>query len=1287
SLEKIAAQKAKIATLNAKTVGNKTSGITKPTNPKVIALGMYVISLKKLPAKSAKGEKVEEHIRNLNKHNRVDSHVKRSVSVKILNAVCEEHIRNLNKNNRVDSHVKRSVSAKNLNAICGACHECLISSNHDNCLVYSVKSVNRKQPKVKNTARTTKKVWRPKVVTSVEPMWKPTRWHFTLYDSYPLPRILEPTVEPIELSISVSFSIKIPMLSKFVAVTLGMESWSQGHTIVDSYAETSKDSEYITMNLTASNRKSITSVLEEHLPQAGKPVKKVLRMNLPVHRCSIHTGNSQNNINDKGYWDSGCSRHMTGNISYLSEYEPYDVGYVSFGQGGGKITGKGTSSTNISDACNVDAPESSGISNPTATLKIPPADQMESLTVESEFPTVSSPVPTVFLDTSPITSSGSRLISKGVNSEEETPSLDDALTLSDRFEDTIRVEADLSNMDSSIPTSPTVTFRIHKDHPKSQIIGSVDTPVPNRHKSKEMEEHSFIATIHQKTTPDLLQFCLFSCFLSQEEPKKIFDALKDPSWMDVKSSFLYGIIDEEVYVMQPLGFQDPEFLDRVYKVEKAMYRLHQAPRAYYGTLSKYLLDNGFQRGTIDQTLFIKKHKGEFLLLQVLISWQCKKQTIVATSITEAEYMAAASGCRQTIVATSTTKAEYEAAASGYGQVMWIQNQMLDYGLHWDSVVNMRIILLHGSDSKQRTHEFIHVYLVFASVYVWISNLIMAKLAFCDYHNMIAILEKTEHNIDFHQIVNFIEASHTSLQRQQNQMAAKIKDQDLEISGLKARVKILEDKDRGREEPAQEDAPIKRGIMETGEEVRVDKSTELGSNETDEIVNVLSSMEAANILTSGVAAVSISPAAGVSTVSVSNVSGSVPTVSAIFTTASVVTPYSRRPRGIAIGDAQHVRSPIIRVKDKDSTTFFLPLSFALIIGLLTCCASPIAIPLGRLEYGVTTLEVSKPLSKKEQREFCMSVLRSHAGWKTKHFRGTTLEEIKEKFIHVWKQLEDFVPMSSKEEVPLEEVYVKALQEFFMLVERDYQLRRGLATVMICNKLQKKKLQEQIDAQVAREMEEEFARDNQRLSEQLARDSQIARLHAEEELKMMLEGLDRINEMIAKHLQEYEQAAVDLTIGKKIELINELVKYKVHHAKIIKYQAQQSKPLSKKEQREFYMSVLRSHAGWKTKHFRGMTLEEIKEKFIPVWKQIEDFVPMSSTEEAERVKKKGLKLDQGSSKRMKTSKDVPEEDLKGMMQLVPVEEVYFEALKERLLENHQARRAHSTLPVICRYAETV
>ncbi|GJV35404.1 retrovirus-related pol polyprotein from transposon TNT 1-94 [Tanacetum coccineum] len=88
--------------------------------------------------------------------------------------------------------------------------------------------------------------------------------------------------------------------------------------------------------------------------------------------------------------------------------------------------------------------------------------------------------------------------------------------------------------------------------------------------------------------------------------------------MDVKSAFLYGKIKEEVYVCQPLGFEDPEFPDKVYKVEKALYGLHQAPRAWYETLSTYLLDNGFQRGQIDKTLFIKKIKGDILLVQVYV---------------------------------------------------------------------------------------------------------------------------------------------------------------------------------------------------------------------------------------------------------------------------------------------------------------------------------------------------------------------------------------------------------------------------------------------------------------------------------------------------------------------------------------------------------------------------------------------------------------------------------------------------------------------------------------------
>ncbi|GKE15320.1 retrovirus-related pol polyprotein from transposon TNT 1-94, partial [Tanacetum coccineum] len=88
--------------------------------------------------------------------------------------------------------------------------------------------------------------------------------------------------------------------------------------------------------------------------------------------------------------------------------------------------------------------------------------------------------------------------------------------------------------------------------------------------------------------------------------------------MDVKSAFLYGTIEEEVHMSQPLGFVDPKFPNKVYKVQKALYGLHQAPRAWYATLSTFLLKSGYRRGTIDKTLFIKKDKKDIMLVQFAV---------------------------------------------------------------------------------------------------------------------------------------------------------------------------------------------------------------------------------------------------------------------------------------------------------------------------------------------------------------------------------------------------------------------------------------------------------------------------------------------------------------------------------------------------------------------------------------------------------------------------------------------------------------------------------------------
>ncbi|GKE06489.1 hypothetical protein Tco_1398507, partial [Tanacetum coccineum] len=225
--------------------------------------------------------------------------------------------------------------------------------------------------------------------------------------------------------------------------------------------------------------------------------------------------------------------------------------------------------------------------------------------------------------------------------------------------------------------------------------------------------------------------------------------------------------------------------------------------------------------------------------------------------------------------------------------------------------------------------------------------------------------------------------------------------------------------------------------------------------------------------------------------------------------------------------------------------------------------------------------------------------------------------------------------------------------------------------------KEKVLDQMSAQLAKELEEEFALEDQRIREQAERDSEIARIHAQQELDMMIAELDRSNEMVAKHLSEYEQAEAELSHDEKVELINELLKYQRDLAQIKKYQAQQSKLTTKTERRKFYTSVLRSSAGWKAKDFKGMTFDQIEEKFFPVWEKIQDFVPMDSKLESERLKRPGIQLAQKSSKKLKTAKasgselpqeqqtkepkELSEEELKKMMEIVPAEEVYIEALQ--------------------------
>ncbi|GJX46534.1 putative ribonuclease H-like domain-containing protein [Tanacetum coccineum] len=204
----------------------------------------------------------------------------------------------------------------------------------------------------------------------------------------------------------------------------------------------------------------------------------------------------------------------------------------------------------------------------------------------------------------------------------------------------VGAEADLNNLETTMNVSPIPTTRIHKDHPKDQIIRDINSTTQTRRMTKISEELAMVyknkkdrrgivvrnkarLVIQGYTQEEGIDYDEVSARVTRIEAIRLFLAYASfmgfiVYQMDMKSAFLYGTIEEEVYVCQPPGFEDPQFPDKVYKVEKALYGLHQAPKAWYETLSTYLLENRFRRGIIDKTLFIKKDKGDILLVHVYV---------------------------------------------------------------------------------------------------------------------------------------------------------------------------------------------------------------------------------------------------------------------------------------------------------------------------------------------------------------------------------------------------------------------------------------------------------------------------------------------------------------------------------------------------------------------------------------------------------------------------------------------------------------------------------------------
>nr|GEU65360.1 copia protein [Tanacetum cinerariifolium] len=399
-----------------------------------------------------------------------------------------------------------------------------------------------------------------------------------------------------------------------------------------------------------------------------------------VNAIKAPMGNPQHALKDKGVIDSGCSRHMTWNMSYLFDFEELNGGYVSFvgnPKGGSgptwlfdidtltktmnyqSVTAENQSNPSAGVQEQFDAEKagekivqqyvlfpvwSSGFTNPQNTDGDAGFDEKE-LEFEGRKPDFE-------VNVSPSSSAQSKKHDEKTKREAIGKSPVESLigyrNLSAKFED---FSDNSINEDNA---AGTLVLAVRKLSPNSTNTFSVAGPsnaaasptqgkslcidtfqLPDDPNMPELEGITYSGdeddvgaeaefnNLETSITEEGIDYEEVFAPVARIEAIRLFLAYASfmgfmVYQMDVKSAFLYRTIEEEVYDCQPLGFKDPDYPDKVYKVVKALYGLHQAPRAWYETMANYLLENGFQRGKIDQKLFIKRQKDDILLVQIYV---------------------------------------------------------------------------------------------------------------------------------------------------------------------------------------------------------------------------------------------------------------------------------------------------------------------------------------------------------------------------------------------------------------------------------------------------------------------------------------------------------------------------------------------------------------------------------------------------------------------------------------------------------------------------------------------
>nr|GFA93811.1 putative ribonuclease H-like domain-containing protein [Tanacetum cinerariifolium] len=280
------------------------------------------------------------------------------------------------------------------------------------------------------------------------------------------------------------------------------------------------------------------------------------------------------------------------------------------------------------DESNSQVPKGNGNPNPTVSLSNPLTDQIESLTVESPIPTVSSPVLTACLNDSPEPSSEERLISKRAANKEETPSLDNILSLTNRFEDilgvttssyeTIGVEANkvwtLVDCPKGVRPIGTKWVLKNKKYKRGIVVRNKARLVDQRHKQEERIDYDEV----------------FAPVARIEAIRLSWPMLH--SWASQCTRWMHQVTPKECHL---------HAVKRIFRYLKG----HPKLGLWYPKASPFDLvafsDSDYGGASQDRK---STTGGSQFLGRRLISWQCKKQTFVATSTTEAEYVAAASCC-------------------------------------------------------------------------------------------------------------------------------------------------------------------------------------------------------------------------------------------------------------------------------------------------------------------------------------------------------------------------------------------------------------------------------------------------------------------------------------------------------------------------------------------------------------------------------------------------------------------------------------------------------------------